>query len=287
MPELPEVETIVRSLCNPAELPFENSLSIQTRPGIIGRVVSSVELLWSRSLVTPTLEELSSALRGKAVITVSRRGKFLVFQFDDYWMFIHLRMSGDIRVEPVRMDGGEKHDRLVIRFTDGVQFVFNDPRKFGRVWLVKDPAEVTGSLGNEPFSDLLTGESFHRTLQSTSRRIKPFLLDQKRIAGLGNIYTDEALFLAGLHPLTPCSAISELQAESLLRSIRWVLEEGIRRNGASIDWVYRGGDFQNYFRVYQRTGEPCSVCGTKIERIAVAQRGTHFCPQCQPSVNRL
>ena len=284
MPELPEVETIARSLRNPAELPFENSSSIQTRPGIVGRVVSSVELLWNRSLVTPTLAELDSILRGKAVISVGRRGKYLVIQFNDYWMFIHLRMSGDIRVEPFRVDGAEKHDRLVIRFTDGVQFVFNDPRKFGRVWLVQDPAQVTGSLGDEPFSDLLTGESFHLMLHSSSRRIKPFLLDQKRIAGLGNIYTDEALFLAGLHPLTPGSAITALQAESLLRSIRYVLEEGIRRNGASIDWVYRGGDFQNYFRVYQRTGEACSVCGTRIERIVVGQRGTHYCPHCQPLI---
>jgi formamidopyrimidine-DNA glycosylase len=286
LPELPEVETIARSLRNPVELPFENSVSIQTRPGIVGRVVSSVELFWSRSLVTPTLEEFGSTLNGKAVLSVGRRGKFLVIEFSGCWVFIHLRMSGDIRVEPVRVDGGEKHDRLAIRFTDGVQFVFNDPRKFGRVWLVEDPSQVTGSLGYEPFSDQLTGESFHWMLHSTSRRIKPFLLDQKCIAGLGNIYTDEALFLAGLHPLTPCSAITELQGESLLRSIRWVLDEGIRRNGASIDWVYRGGDFQNYFRVYQRTGEPCSVCGTKIERTVVGQRGTHFCPQCQPLVNR-
>ena len=287
MPELPEVETIARSLRNPVDLPFENSVSIQTRPGIVGRVVSSVELLWNRSLVTPSFEELGSTLSGKAVSSVGRRGKYLVIQVEPFWMFIHLRMSGDIRVEPFRLDGGEKHDRLVIRFIDGVQFVFNDPRKFGRVWLVQDPAEVTGSLGDEPFSDLLTGESFHQMLHASSQRIKPFLLDQKRVAGLGNIYTDEALFLAGLHPLTPGSAITELQAESLLRSIRFVLEDGIRRNGASIDWVYRGGDFQNYFRVYQRTGEPCSVCGTKIQRIVVGQRGTHFCPQCQPLIQKL
>jgi len=287
LPELPEVETIARSLRNPAGLRFENSGSLQARPGIVGRVVSSVELLWSRSLVTPTVEELGSALTGKSVVSVGRRGKFLVITFEDYWLFIHLRMSGDIRVEPFRLQGNEKHDRLIIRFTDGVQFIFNDPRKFGRVWLVKDPAQVTGGLGYEPFSDLLTTESFHLMLHATSRRIKPFLLDQNRIAGLGNIYTDEALFLAGLHPLTTCSAITQLQAESLLRSIRWVLEEGIRRNGASIDWVYRGGDFQNYFRVYQRTGEACSVCGTKIERIVVGQRGTHFCPRCQPLVIRL
>ena len=287
MPELPEVETIARSLRNPVDLPFENALSIQARPGIVGRVVLSVRLLWSRSLVTPEPGEFCGTLKDQAVVSVGRRGKYLVIGFEHCWMLIHLRMSGDIRVEPVRVGGGEKHDRLVITFTDGVQFVFNDPRKFGRVWLVNDPSQVTGSLGEEPFSTILTGESFHQKLHSTSRKIKPFLLDQKCIAGLGNIYTDEALFLAGLHPMTPASVITELQSESLLRAIRFVLEEGIRRNGASIDWVYRGGDFQNYFRVYQRTGEPCSICGTKIEKIVVGQRGTHFCPQCQPLVNRL
>ena len=284
MPELPEVETIARSLRNPVGLPFENTVSIQTRPGIIGRVVLSVELLWSRSLATPTHEELGGILEGKAVVSVIRRGKYLVIGFEEICMLIHLRMSGDIRVEPARADGVEKHDRLVIKFIDGIQFVFNDPRKFGRVWLVKDSKDVTAALGDEPFSEYLTGQSFYQKLRIKKQKIKPILLDQTFIAGLGNIYTDEALFLAGLHPLTPGNVITGIQAESLLRSIRFVLEEGIRRNGASIDWVYRGGDFQNYFRVYQRTGEPCSVCGTKIERIVVGQRGTHYCPHCQPLV---
>jgi formamidopyrimidine-DNA glycosylase len=111
--------------------------------------------------------------------------------------------------------------------------------------------------------------------------LKPLLLDQKFLAGLGNIYTDEALHLARLHPLLISDRIDEVQASVLLDSIRQVLDEGIQRNGASIDWVYRGGDFQNYFRVYQRTGEPCKQCGTLIERIKLGQRSTHFCPYCQ------
>jgi formamidopyrimidine-DNA glycosylase len=283
VPELPEVETIARLLRNSADLPFEHPQLLQTRPGIIGRVVSSVDLLWARSLATPDSGELGRRLEGKAVVSVGRRGKYLVIHFGDVYLLIHLRMSGDIRVEPVGTKGYEKHDRLVVKFIDGMQFVFNDPRKFGRVWLVNDPVEVTGSLGEEPLSNQFTVGTLHRLLLSTSRRVKPFLLDQTRIAGLGNIYTDEALFLAGIHPLTACNALTELQAKLLLRSIRLVLEEGIRRNGASIDWVYRGGDFQNYFHVYQRTGEPCGVCGTKIERIVVGQRGTHFCPHCQPA----
>jgi formamidopyrimidine-DNA glycosylase len=118
-------------------------------------------------------------------------------------------------------------------------------------------------------------------LQQYHRQLKPLLLDQHFLAGMGNIYTDEALNLAGLHPLMNSAQIQEDQAARLLHSIRDVLREGIRRNGASIDWVYRGGDFQNYFRVYQRTGQPCPVCDTPIERLTVGQRGTHFCPQCQ------
>jgi formamidopyrimidine-DNA glycosylase len=114
------------------------------------------------------------------------------------------------------------------------------------------------------------------------RQLKPLLLDQSFIAGLGNIYTDEALHLARLHPLSLSNQLAPSQSETLLMAIRSVLEEGIRHNGASIDWVYRGGDFQNHFRAYQRTGQPCLVCGTPILRITLGQRGTHFCPTCQP-----
>lgn len=282
MPELPEVETIVRSLRNSADLIYTKENSMATRPGIIGRVVNSVKVHWPRSLVTPSLTELEEVLPGQTVQSVDRRGKYILVGFSAGNMLIHLRMSGDIRVEHTDLEHPEKHDRMEIHFTDGWQMVFNDPRKFGRVWFVPEINEVTGSLGEDPFSELLTAEILHRKLQSTARRIKPLLLDQTIIAGLGNIYTDEALFLAGINPLTHARDISELQTESLLRSIRLVLEEGIRRNGASIDWVYRGGDFQNYFKVYQRTGEPCLICGTKIERTVVGQRGTHFCPNCQP-----
>jgi formamidopyrimidine-DNA glycosylase len=113
------------------------------------------------------------------------------------------------------------------------------------------------------------------------RQIKPLLLDQSFLAGLGNIYADESLNLARIHPLQRADRLTKAEARRLLASIRSVLAEGIRRNGASIDWVYRGGDFQNHFRVYQRTGQPCPRCGTPVERIVVGQRGTHFCPHCQ------
>ena len=189
-------------------------------------------------------------------------------------------MSGDLVVCPA----GEEcaaHVRLRLELDGDWHLDFNNPRKFGRVWLLEDPASLFDRLGPEPLDPALTADAFYQRLHSRKRQIKPLLLDQGFLAGMGNIYTDEALNLAKIHPLTRANEIRQDQADALLTSIRHVLEEGIRRNGASIDWVYQGGDFQNYFRVYQRTGEPCPACGTPVERIVVGQRGTHFCPQCQ------
>jgi formamidopyrimidine-DNA glycosylase len=281
VPELPEVETIVRSLNNPLDLPFTQLNQLSSRPGIVGRVVSEGKIYWARSLVTPTPEEFCALMVGQRVRAVTRRGKFLVFQLDSHFLLIHLRMSGDILILPAGQTRDIKHDRAELCFQDGDRMVFNDPRKFGRMWLVKDPEEVTSALGTEPLSELLTVDVLYRKLNSTARQIKPLLLDQTFLAGLGNIYTDEALFLAKIHPQTKANQLSEPEAASLLNAIRMVLNEGIRRNGASIDWVYRGGEFQNYFQVYQRTGEKCLSCGTLISRITVGQRGTHYCPSCQ------
>lgn len=194
-------------------------------------------------------------------------------------------MSGDLYFEQAGAFAERKHDRLIFYFSDRSRLCFNDARKFGRVWLVDDPQIVFKNLGLEPFDPELNAEKFHTLLRTKKRQIKPLLLDQSFLAGLGNIYTDEALFLAGIHPVTPAHRLTEVQSAGLLCAIREVLNEGIRRNGASIDWVYRGGDFQNYFRVYQRGGEPCPRCGTTLERIVIGQRGTHFCPNCQPRVS--
>jgi formamidopyrimidine-DNA glycosylase len=191
-------------------------------------------------------------------------------------------MSGDLIFEPAGSHETRKHDRMILNFTDGGRLCFNDARKFGRVWLVKDSQVIFRNLGPEPFDPLLTATRFHADLQSKKRQIKPLLLDQSFLAGLGNIYTDEALFLARIHPATTSNRLNFDQASALLTAIREVLNEGIRRNGASIDWVYRGGDFQNYFQVYQRDGEACPRCGTTLERMVIGQRGTHFCPNCQP-----
>ena len=161
--------------------------------------------------------------------------------------------------------------------------VFNDVRKFGRVWLVSDPEKIIGGLGPEPLSGTFTPEVFYQGLQKHHRQIKPLLLDQSFLAGLGNIYTDEALYLAHVHPMMISNEINIHKSKELWSAIREILRKGIAYNGSSIDWVYRGGEFQNLFTVYHRAGEQCNTCGDVIQRIVVGQRGTHYCPTCQPS----
>jgi len=271
MPELPEVETIARILR-------------QGQPGqppLVGRRILGANLLWERSLAEPSPAEFAARLDHQVIENIGRRGKFLHFRLRRDWLLFHLRMSGDLLVRPLAAPL-EPHDRLVLTLDKELTLVFNDARKFGRVWLVDKVDRVLGDLGPEPLDDGLTAHDLFERLHATRRQLKPLLLDQKFIAGLGNIYADEALNLAKLHPLQPANLLTLEQVGRLLESIRMVLGDGIRRNGASIDWVYRGGDFQNYFRVYQRTGLPCPECGTPIARIIVGQRGTHYCPHCQP-----
>jgi formamidopyrimidine-DNA glycosylase len=279
MPELPEVETIARTL----------------RPDLVGATILEADLRWARTLASPSARKFKKQIRGQTILDVTRRAKFLNLQLSDFNLFVHLRMSGDLFIKEAAYRPA-KHDRLIIKLLsapssaqtvvgDGDRslkhLVFNDTRKFGRVWLTDDPRSVTGKLGPEPFSDEFTPQWLYENLRQRRRQMKPLLLDQNFVAGLGNIYTDEALHMAKIHPQAASDSVKREQAGRLHEAIRAVLAEGIRRNGASIDWVYRGGEFQNYFRVYDREGKPCPVCGTKIERLVVGQRGTHVCPKCQ------
>src|SRR5574340_107036 len=280
MPELPEVETIARTL----------------RPDLIGRRIIGAEVRWPRSIAVPLPRQFKRDVQDQVIEDVSRRAKFLHIRLDRSHLFIHLRMSGDLLLKP-GAPRAEKHDRLILQLapiaTRGAHskgahgmaeissLVFNDTRKFGRVWLTDQAEIVTAGLGPEPLSPAFTAEALHASLHSKHRQLKPLLLDQTFVAGLGNIYTDEALHRARLHPLRASDTVSRTQAQRLHAAIQEVLVEGIRRNGASIDWVYRGGDFQNHFRVYDREGEPGPVCGTPIRRIVIGQRGTHLCPRCQ------
>jgi len=284
MPELPEVETIVRTL----------------RPQLIGRTILEAEVRWARTIATPSVNKFKELVKGQQVREVSRRGKFLIIKLtsnreprdEPYNLLIHLRMSGDLKVKKGKIKA-EKHDRLILDISSAppsgrqkvgilkTSLVFNDTRKFGRVWLTKNIEEVTGGLGPEPLKKDFTAQWLFIALGQRHRRLKPLLLDQTFLAGLGNIYTDETLHKAKLHPLTLSDSVTRNEAEHLYNAIQSTLKEGIRRNGASIDWVYRGGEFQNHFRVYDREGKPCPVCGTIIQKLNVGQRGTHICPNCQ------
>jgi formamidopyrimidine-DNA glycosylase len=264
MPELPEVETIARKL----------------KPELVGRTIRSADLLWRRTLASPTPKKFHQQIAGQKILDVGRRAKFLNIRLKDFNLLIHLRMSGDLFLHK-GAHKPEKHDRLVLQLSGNKSLAFNDTRKFGRVWLTDDPDGLFSSIGPEPLGREFTPQWLYASLHRKHRMLKPLLLDQSFLAGLGNIYTDEALNIARLHPLAASNSVTRRQAEALHEAIRRVLREGIRRNGASIDWAYRGGGFQNYFRVYDREGEPCRNCGAEIERIVVGQRGTHYCPNCQ------
>ncbi len=272
MPELPEVETIARALRDGG----------RGQPSIVGARVAAVEVRWQPVIVTPSPAAWAAHLIDAVLTDVWRRGKYLVLEWGKTgYLIVHLRMSGDLVVLPPGQPV-PKHTRWLLRFADGRVLAFDNPRKFGRTWLVADPAEVLGHLGPEPFDPALTPARFFARLQQRRGQIKPLLMNQRFLAGLGNIYTDEALHRAQIHPRTAANCLSAEQAQRLLAAIRAVLREGIAANGASIDWMYRGGTFQNTFRVYHRQGEPCYTCYTPVERIQVGQRSTFFCPRCQP-----
>jgi len=218
MPELPEVETIARML----------------KPQLEGRTIQSTRLLWKQTLASPSPKMFASRIAGQKILNVGRRAKFLQLQLSRDHLFIHLRMSGDLSVQGSRYEPA-KHDRLLINLSGGKSLVFNDTRKFGRVWLTDNPEEVIGNLGPEPFDPAFTPHVLYSRMQSRHRQIKPLLLDQSFLAGMGNIYTDEALHLAGIHPLSESDKISLKKAEKLFDAIRSVLEAGIAHNGATID----------------------------------------------------
>ncbi len=269
MPELPEVETIARSI----------------EPLVAGRTIVSADVRWARTIAFPSAKKFKEQVKNRRILGVTRRAKYLILRLETYSILIHLRMSGVIVIRKGKMRA-EKHDRLILALSgkrgEESLLAFNDTRKFGRVWLTDKPESVLGRLGPEPLGKEFTPEWLYENLRKRNRQLKPLLLDQTFLAGVGNIYADESLHLAMLHPLTSSNAVTLKQAKALNEAIRSVLKEGIRRNGASIDWVYRGGEYQNHFRVYDREGEPCFDCGTKIVKFTVGQRGTHICPKCQP-----
>jgi len=275
MPELPEVETIAADL----------------RPHLVGARFAAGHILWPRTLAEPTPDLLNERLAGRQVLDVGRRGKYLLIHLDPAAALIfHLRMTGRLDVVA---DGSPilagPHLRAWFALADGRRLAFTDARKFGRIWLVEDVGRVVGKLGPEPLDWTFTADVLKERLAGRRTAIKALLLDQTVVAGVGNIYADEALFVAGIHPLRPAAGLSEEEIGRLCEAIRFVLRESVEARGTLLR-DYRtpygqDGAYQNRLRVYQQTGRPCPRCGAIIERIRVTQRSTHFCPHCQPAAH--
>jgi formamidopyrimidine-DNA glycosylase len=274
MPELPEVETTARGL----------------RGRILGkRIVGAGAMDWPRMLPNATPELVEAAVRGRTVELVDRRGKYLILGLsDDRWVLIHRKMSGNLVVQDAGSPGPVRHTHLVVRFDDGMELHFVDPRKFGRIYLFTGRSELdrflAERLGPEPLADL-TEARLRALLQRRRGRLKSLLLDQRFLAGIGNLYADEILWEARLHPERSAASLTPRERGRLLQAIRRVLGDAIERRGTSfstyVDAAGASGDNQDYLRVYGRAGFPCPRCGRPIERRVIAQRGTWLCPRCQ------
>ncbi len=268
MPELPEVEIVRRRLW----------------PCLGGLVLSSLEVL------DPTVSrqpqgELAALLVGGRVTGLRRRGKYLIVEFGDALLVVHLRMTGQLLFAA---EESERRPRLRLEFAPATSLYFYDVRRFGRVWALRPQEEEAflAGLGVEPLDEAFTPQMLRTLMAGRRAPLKAFLLDQRRVAGVGNIYADEALFRAGLHPLRPAGDVGPREAQRLHAAIVTTLQLGIEHEGSSVesfvDPAGERGHFQEILSVYQRTGEPCRVCGTTVARVLVSGRGTHYCPHCQP-----
>jgi formamidopyrimidine-DNA glycosylase len=279
MPELPEVEYVARQL----------------RQTLIGRVISDVRVNWPRTIAHPDVSTFCAELPGARVLGIDRRAKYLLISLSaDQTLLIHRRMTGNLLLFPAASgdepweETPDPYCRAVFLLDDGRRLVFTDPRKFGRIALypMSDISEALNGLGLEPLSEDFTPEALGKLLAGRSRQMKPLLLDQTYIAGIGNIYADESLFRAGIHPLRRAESLTPEEVARLHAAIRAVLELGIEHGGTTFgrhqDIFGEAGRNREHLSVYQRDGEPCLRCGTPLVRVVVAQRGTHFCPTCQP-----
>ncbi|WP_430612431.1 DNA-formamidopyrimidine glycosylase [Enterococcus sp. DIV0876] len=272
MPELPEVETVRKGL---------SSL-------VLNKTIASVEVRWPRIIESPEVPIFSELLKGQQLLGFDRRGKFLIFKMTSVDLISHLRMEGKYEFfakEPII----DKHTHVIFHFTDGSQLQYHDVRKFGRMTLVdKDQSgsyKGIQQLGPEPKPDSFLLPAFEMGLKKAKKAIKPLLLDQKLVTGLGNIYVDEALWEAKLHPEQPANTLTSDEVVLLHAAIIDVLDRAVNAGGTTIrtylNALGEAGKFQQSLHVYGQTGNPCQRCGTPIVKIKVAQRGTHFCPHCQ------
>ena len=271
MPELPEVETVVRGLREP----------------LIGRRIVSVWYERANVIQIPSGEQFTARIVGQTVKAITRRAKYILINLDHDILAVHLKMTGRLFVAaPENQPPEDRWVRLRLGLDYGEELCFSDALRFGRVFLASTVEEITPVLGPEPLEDDFTPAVLAQRLQKRSKIIKALLLDQSFVAGVGNIYADEALHRAGIHPQRLSNSLTPAEIERLYSTIRTVLNESIERQGASISWYRKPdgtkGQSQDHFYVYDREGEPCFTCGTPIVKTWVAQRGTHYCPHCQP-----
>ena len=270
MPELPEVEYVARQL----------------RDELIGRRIQSAHVLWARSIQGMDPAEFEARVRDRTVVGISRRAKYLLLLLDDgQVLIVHRRMSGNLVFAAPHDD--EPYVRVSFDLDDGRRLLYTDPRKFGRLTLVESGVQpdAFATLGPEPLEETFTADALAARLAGKQRAIKAVLLDQTVVAGLGNIYADEALYRARIHPLRRADSLDAAEVAALRDAIQATLLSGIEHGGTTFgryrDVYNEAGRNLEHLEVYRHTGEPCPRCGTPIQRIVVTQRGTHFCPTCQ------
>lgn len=275
MPELPEVQTIVNDLI---------------AAGVVGRRIAAVTVRWPGVVDGMGAAAFRRRLTGRAIRTIFRRAKFIVWQMDDGTVVLaHLRMTGRFRFAAPRSHYA-RHEHLAFRLDDGRQLRFHDTRKFGRFYLPANPDARLSRLGPEPLDSKFTARRLGRRLDGRRRRLKPLLLDQQFIAGLGNIYVDEALWDARLHPLRTADSLHADDVRRLHRAIRKVLRRGLANLGTTLgtgattfySLAQNRGRNKDQLKVFRRTDEPCPRCRRPIEHLRVGQRSTHICAACQP-----
>jgi len=267
MPELPEVETIKNELA----------------PWVVGQSFTQVTISDARLVCGGSAEEVRRGLIGQKIESLERRGKYLIFHLSNgRSLIMHLRMTGSLLLNPKDVD---RYARAGFHFSSGHRLVFSDQRRLGLIWLVDDANTVVGKLGPEPLDESFTPGILGQRLSWHHIPIKAALLDQCIVAGIGNMYADEALFAARIHPLRKADALSPEEVQTLHHCICRVLGAGIGSKGASVDTYIRPegglGTAHFDFKVAHRRGEPCPVCGSTVERVLVQNRGTCFCPRCQ------
>ena len=267
MPELPEVETVTKSI----------------KKHLVDQKFDNLNVLWPKVLHNFTVSDFENRIKNQQITSIYRRAKYIVFEFKSCIMAVHLRMTGKLYVVS-DVDENKKHISVVLKFSNK-HLIFEDTRKFGRFYLYKNMDNLNSKLGLEPLTESFSFDWMYENMKNRNRQIKSLLLDQSFIAGLGNIYTDEALWHSKIHPLSKSDRISKKKIRKLVYAIKKVLSKSIESGGTTIrDYTYDYSYVGNYvlnLKVYGRNNHRCKRCKTYIVKYKIAQRGTYICPKCQ------